>query len=71
MRTVNEVILIGWVANDPVMKEIKNGQHLTIFSLATKRVWTTKSGERKEESQFHRMVCWGKLGDRVAKIVKR
>jgi single-stranded DNA-binding protein len=42
MRTVNEVILLGWVANDPLLKETQNGQKLAVFNLATKRTWTTK-----------------------------
>jgi single-strand DNA-binding protein len=71
MRTVNEVILLGWVANDPLLKETQNGQKLAVFNLATKRTWTTKDGERKEESQFHKLACWGKLGEKAVKLLSK
>jgi len=71
MRTVNEVILLGWVANDPLLKETQNGQKLAVFNLATKRTWTTKDGERKEESQFHKLACWGRLGEKAVKLLNK
>ncbi len=71
MRSVNEVILIGWVANDPILKEAKNWQKLCVFNLGTRRVWTTKEGERKEEVQYHKIAAWWKLAERAEKILKR
>ncbi len=69
MRTVNEVMLLWWVANEPLLKETQNGQKLVIFNLATKRTWTTKDWERKEESQFHKIVCWGKLWEKAIDLL--
>ena len=69
MRTVNEVILLWWVANDPLLKDTQNGQKLAIFNLATKRTWLTKDGERKEESQFHKLACWGKLAEKAVTLL--
>lgn len=71
MRTVNEVILLGWVANDPLLKETQNGQKLSVFNLATKRTWLTKEGERKEESQFHKLACWGKLAEKAVNLLSK
>jgi single-strand DNA-binding protein len=71
MRTVNEVILLWWVANDPLLKETQNGQKLAVFNLATKRTWMTKDGERREESQFHKLACWGKLWEKAVKLLSR
>jgi len=69
MRTVNEVILLWWIANQPLLKETQNGQKLTVFNLATKRVWTTKDWEKREESQFHKMICWWKLWETAVNIL--
>jgi len=69
MRTVNEVILLWWVANKPLLKETQNSQKLTVFNLATKRVWTTKDWEKKEESQFHKVVCWWRLWEKAVNIL--
>jgi single-strand DNA-binding protein len=71
MRSVNEVIMIGWAANDPVLKENKNGQKLAVFNLATRRVWKTKSGERKEEVQYHKIAAWGRLAERVGNLLRK
>jgi len=69
MRTVNEVILLWWVANDPLLKETQNWQKLAVFNLATKRTWLTKEWEKKEESQFHKIACWGKIWDKAVSFL--
>jgi len=71
MRTVNEVTLLWWVANDPLLKETQNGQKLAVFNLATKRTWLTKDGEKKEESQFHKIACWGKIWDKAVNLLSK
>jgi len=71
MRTVNEVILLWWVWNDPLLKETQNSQTLTVFSLATKRSWTTNDGDKREESQFHKLVCWWNLAERAANLLHK
>jgi len=71
MRTVNEVILLWWVANDPLLKETQNWQKLSVFNLATKRNWTTKDWEKKEESQFHKLACWWKLWEKAVELLSR
>ena len=71
MRSVNEVILIGWVATEPILKENKNWQKLTVFNLATRRVWRTKDWESKEEVQYHKIAAWGRLAERAMKLLRR
>ncbi len=71
MRTLNEVTLLWWVANDPVLKETQNSQSLTVFNLATKRSWTTNDWEKKEESQFHKLVCWWNLAERAVNLIHK
>ena len=71
MRTVNEVILLWWVVNDPLLKETKNGQKLAVFNLVTRRTWVTKKGERKQEAQFHKIACRGRLWERAVKMLKK
>ena len=71
MRTLNEVTLLWWVANDPLLKETQTSQSLTVFNLATKRTWTTNDWEKREESQFHKLVCWGNLAERALKLLHK
>lgn len=70
-RTVNEVIMIWWVANDPILKESKNTQKLVVFNLATRRVWLTKDWEKKEEVQYHKIAAWWRLAEKASKILKK
>ncbi len=71
MRTLNEVTLLWWIANDPLLKETQTSQSLTVFNLATKRTWTTNDGEKREESQFHKLVCWGNLAERAVNLLHK
>ena len=71
MRSVNEVIMIGWIANDPVLKENKNWQKLCVFNLATRRIWRTKAGDRKEEVQYHKIAAWGRLAERAGNLLRK
>ncbi|MEF2175279.1 MAG: single-stranded DNA-binding protein [Candidatus Absconditabacteria bacterium] len=71
LRSVNEVILIGWIANDPILKSTKNSQNLVVFNIATRRVWMTKDGEKKEEIQYHKAAAWGKLAEKSDKILEK
>ena len=70
-RSVNEVILIGWVANEPQLKESQSGQKLAVFNLWTRRFWTTKDWDPREEVQYHKIATWGKLAERAQKILSK
>ena len=72
MRGVNKVILVGLVGKDPESKSFPNGGSLTQFSIATTEKWIDKnSGERKEQTEWHRIVCNNKLAEIVAQYVKK
>lgn len=71
LRSVNEVILIWWVANDPILKETKNEQNLVVFNIATRRIWMTKDWDRKEEVQYHKAAAWWRLAERADKILSK
>ena len=56
--------LIGRVTRKPEGRDIPSGQKLATFSLATNYVWRDfKSKERKDKTEFHRVVVWGKLAE--------
>ena len=55
--SVNKVILIGNLGNDPEIRTFQNGGRIANISLATSENWKDKStGERKERTQWHRVV---------------
>ena len=69
MRSVNKVILVGHVAADPESGETKTGTRVT-FPIATHREYTS-DGERKEVTDYHRVVAFGKLGEICAKYLSK
>jgi single-strand DNA-binding protein len=70
MASVNKVTLIGNVGKDPDIRYLQNGDAVANFSIATTETWKDKSGERKEVTQWHRLVCYRKLAEIVKDYVK-
>ena len=69
--SVNKVILIGNLGQDPETKQFENGMIATA-SIATSERWTDKTtGERKEHTEWQRLVFNGRLAEVVAKYVKK
>src|SRR3712207_8847181 len=71
MRSVNKVILVGNVTWNPDLKHTENKKAVCSFGLATNRNWTSNEGERKEETDYHRIVAWGKLGEICHQYLKK
>ena len=61
--TVNKVILVGNLGDDPEVKTTPSGVQVANFSLATSEAWTDKDGERQERAEWHRLVLWRKLAE--------
>ncbi len=72
MKGVNRAILVGTVGKDPETKTFQNGGMLTQFSIATNESWTDKkTGEKKQNTEWHRIVTNGKLAEIAQKYVKQ
>ncbi len=61
--SVNKVILLGRLGQDPELKYTPGGSAVCNFSLATTESWTDKSGQKQEKTEWHRIVVWGKLAE--------
>jgi single-strand DNA-binding protein len=62
-RSLNRVQLIGNLTRDPELRYTPSGTAVCSFSIATNRSWTTDTGEKKDEVDFHRIVAWNKLAE--------
>ena len=59
--SLNKVILIGRLGNDPEIKQMVNGKSVARLSLATSNTWKDKNtGEKKEKTEWHRVVILAK-----------
>lgn len=70
-RSLNKVQLIGNLTRDPELRYTPAGTAVCSFGLATNRGWTTESGEKKEETEFHRIVAWNKLAELCSQLLTK
>lgn len=72
MASINKVILIGNVGRDPETRYSPNGGAICNLSIATTRNWKDKaSGEKREETEWHRVVFYDRLAEIVGEYVKK
>jgi len=70
--SLNKVTLIGNVGQDPEIRSTQDGKELANFSLATTESWKDKStGEKKDKTEWHRVVVFGPLAGIVKNYVKK
>lgn len=63
MASLNRVTLIGRLGKDPDFKTLATGTALSRLSVATMDKWTDKDGNKKEQTDWHIVVAWGKLAE--------
>ena len=59
----NKMIAIGNVGTDPEMRYTPNGNAVTSFRMATGRTYTTRDGERREETEWFTVTAWSRLAE--------
>lgn len=68
---LNQVQIIGRLGQDPESKFLPSGSQVVNFSVATTEKWKDKDGQKKEETQWHRMVAYGKTAELIEKYLKK
>jgi single-strand DNA-binding protein len=71
MSYVNKVILIGRLGADPEMRRTADGTPVTTFRMATTESWKNKDGSKAEQTEWHRVVAWRKLGEIAAEYLRK
>ncbi|MAR55715.1 MAG: single-stranded DNA-binding protein [Rickettsiales bacterium] len=68
MSSVNKVIIIGNLGRDPEIRAMQNGNEIANLTVATSEHWKDKNtGERREKTEWHRVVIFNEALVRVAK----
>ena len=67
----NQVQLIGNVGQAPEIKVLDNGRKLAKFSLATNETYRSATGEKVQQTQWHRLVAWGRTANIIENYVSR
>lgn len=71
IRSLNKVTLIGNLTRDPELRYTPQGTAVCTMGIATNRSWTTESGEKREETEFHRVVAWNKLAELCSQLLAK
>jgi single-strand DNA-binding protein len=69
--SVNKVLLIGRLGNNPEIRYTNTGTAVANFNLATSESWNDKTGQKQERTEWHRVVVWGKLAELCEKYLAK
>lgn len=72
MPVLNRVQLIGHLGRDPETRSLSNGDPVASLNIATTETWRDKaSGEKREATEWHRAVIYGKLADVAGQYLRK
>ena len=69
--SVNKVILVGHLGQNPEVRYSPNGAAVCNVSIATNESWTDKNGQKQEKTEWHRLVIFGKLAELVGQYLTK
>lgn len=70
-RSVNKVILIGNLGNDPEVRSLPSGMKVVNFNIATSEQYTNKNGDQITQTEWHRIEMWDKMADIAERYLKK
>lgn len=71
-RGINKAIIVGTLGKDPEIRYTQGGNAIANISVATNESWKDKnSGEMVEKTEWHRIVCFGKLAEIIERYLKK
>ena len=70
--SINKVILVGNLGGDPEVRHSQDGNKIVTFNVATSETWKDKNGERKDRTEWHRVVIFSPgLAEVAEKYLKK
>ncbi|MEX1051848.1 MAG: single-stranded DNA-binding protein [Patescibacteria group bacterium] len=71
MFNLNRAQIIGNLTRDPEVRSLPSGQSVVNFAVATNRRWKDKDGNFKEDTQYHEISVWGRLGELASQMLSK
>ena len=68
---INRAFLYGNLTRDPELKALPSGSSVVSFGMATNRTYKDKDGAKKEDTEFHNVVAFGKQAELIAQYVQK
>lgn len=69
--TLNKVMLIGRLGQDPELRYTPGGAPVANFSLATNSVWKAKDGQTHERTEWHNIIAWNRTAEIANEYLKK
>lgn len=67
----NKVQLFGHVGNDPEIKNLEGGKKVANLTIATNESYKNDKGEKVEQTEWHKVVAWGKTAEIIERFVTK
>lgn len=71
MLNLNKALIVGRITKDPELKSLPSGVSVCSFSVATNETYKDKSGNKKEETDFHNIVVFGRQAETCGQYLKK
>ena len=71
MGSVNKVILVGNLGRDAELRYTPGGAAVATINMATTEVWNDKAGQRQEQTEWHRVILWGKTAESLTEYLTK
>lgn len=68
---LNKALVIGYLTQEPELRYAASATPVCTFTIATNAYWTDASGRRQQETEYHRCVAFGDLGERIAEFMTK
>ena len=68
---LNKAFVLGNVTRDPEVRALPSGQQVASFGIATNRFYTDTTGQKKQDAEFHNIVCFSKLADNASRYLTK
>lgn len=68
---LNKAIIIGNLTRDPELRSLPSGVQVATIGIATNRVWKDKDGNKKEDTQYHNIVVFGRQAETSAQYLRK
>lgn len=69
--SVNKVILVGRLGQNPEVRYTAGGAAVAHLNLATHEAWVDKAGQKQEKTEWHRVVTWGKTAENCGQYLSK
>lgn len=71
MASVNKVIILGNLGQDPELRNTTSGQAVATLRVATTDTWTDKGGQKQERTEWHTIVVWGRTAENCKQYLSK